>query len=388
MKHLIALVMLLAACVGVSAQTQGIARRVISNVSGGSGVPTVSVTRTNAPATGAASAQGVDVAISGSDDLIDFGGFRPARFTSTWTGTGSANHQTMFGVVSTTAHNGTGRIDTANGFNSGISNGGGGILQEPHNFYGQIMNSGGSIGQGSIYYADWAAFNTGAVSTYASLFEGKFRHISGTPNTLAAYGLYLHGWTKAGGSTVTTSAGIEIDSSIDIGTTAWAIHSTSASPSLLSGALSVSGTLSARNAANPSFSAGTAGTQALSVDSGPFVVIGTGLKFSNLADSGNAPTISSGFGTSPSVTTSNGTIAFTINVGTGGTATNGVIGLPTAANGWACSGDDLTTQSTTVFVLKQIASSTTTATIANYNTAGAQAAWVASDILSIQCRAR
>lgn len=113
-----------------------------------------------------------------------------------------------------------------------------------------------------------------------------------------------------------------------------------------------------------------------------------GLLFTNLADSATAPTISSGFGTSPSVPTNNGTVAFTINVGTGGTATNGVIGLPTATNGWVCWGADLTTQSTTVFFLKQIASSTTTATIANYNTAGAQAAWAASDMLSVSCRAR
>lgn len=98
-----------------------------------------------------------------------------------------------------------------------------------------------------------------------------------------------------------------------------------------------------------------------------------------------APTISSGFGTSPSIAKSNGTGAFTINVGTGGTATNGVIALPTITNAWKCTCNDITTQSTTVFMCKQKASSASSATIANYNTSGAEAAWVASDIVQVSC---
>lgn len=101
----------------------------------------------------------------------------------------------------------------------------------------------------------------------------------------------------------------------------------------------------------------------------------------NLLTSNAAPTISSGFGTSPSIASSNGTAAFTVNVGTGGTATSGVIGLPTAANGWVVHCDDLTTQSASVFITKQTASSTTTATVTQYNTSGVATAWVASDIL-------
>mgnify|MGYP001607028441 CR=1 FL=1 len=105
----------------------------------------------------------------------------------------------------------------------------------------------------------------------------------------------------------------------------------------------------------------------------------------NVAIASTAPTISSGFGTTPSVSANNGTIAFRINVGTGGSATNGVIGLPTATTGWNCFCADVTTQSATVHVCQVIASTTTTATIANFNTAGAQAAWVASDILAVSC---
>jgi hypothetical protein len=98
-----------------------------------------------------------------------------------------------------------------------------------------------------------------------------------------------------------------------------------------------------------------------------------------------SPTISSGFGTSAAVSAANGPAAFTLSVGTGGTATNGVIGLPAATTAWACQAQDLTTQSATVFLTRQIASTTTTATIANFNTAGTQAAWVASDSLQISC---
>jgi hypothetical protein len=97
------------------------------------------------------------------------------------------------------------------------------------------------------------------------------------------------------------------------------------------------------------------------------------------------PTISSGFGTSPSVTAYNGSAGFEVNVGTGGSASSGVVGLGTAKNGWNCSAIDITTQSTTVFQTKQTASSTTTTTFTNYNTAGAAAAWVASDKLRVQC---
>lgn len=94
-----------------------------------------------------------------------------------------------------------------------------------------------------------------------------------------------------------------------------------------------------------------------------------------------APTISSGFGTSPSIASNNGTAAFTVNVGTGGVATSGVIGLPAATTGWNVNCTDITTNSATVFITKQTASTTTTATIGNFNTSAAAAAWVASDIL-------
>jgi hypothetical protein len=88
-----------------------------------------------------------------------------------------------------------------------------------------------------------------------------------------------------------------------------------------------------------------------------------------------APTISSGFGTSPSILSSNGTASFRVNVGTGGTATSGVIGLPAASNGWNCFATDMTTN----VVTRMTASTTTTATFT------AASAWTASDILGVSC---
>ena len=104
-----------------------------------------------------------------------------------------------------------------------------------------------------------------------------------------------------------------------------------------------------------------------------------------LLSSTTAPVISSGFGTTPSIAAHNGTAAFRINVGTGGSASTGVIGLPTATTGWNCYAQNLSSNTASVFLTKQTASSTTAATIGNYDAAGAAAAWTASDILAVSC---
>ena len=112
------------------------------------------------------------------------------------------------------------------------------------------------------------------------------------------------------------------------------------------------------------------------------------LVFKAMAISATAPTISSGFGTGAAVMQSNGTATFLIGVGSGGTATSGVIGLPTANSGWNCSCQDITTQSSTVFSTKQTGTTTTSCTVANFNTSGVQAAWASTDQLSCTAMAR
>lgn len=108
------------------------------------------------------------------------------------------------------------------------------------------------------------------------------------------------------------------------------------------------------------------------------------LAMTSLLCSSAVPTVTSA-GTSPSVSDNNGTCSFTVNVGTGGTATTVVLGLPSAATGWTCHGSDITTQSTSVFLLKQTATTANSATLVNYNTAGAATAFVASDHLRLSC---
>ena len=112
---------------------------------------------------------------------------------------------------------------------------------------------------------------------------------------------------------------------------------------------------------------------------------GIGGTSGNVLLSQTAPTISSGFGIAPSIVASNGTTAFQVNVGTGGTATTGVVGLPTAANGWTCYATDVSSSAPGIFITKQVGSSATTATFGNYNTSAVLAPWAASDRLNISC---
>jgi len=104
----------------------------------------------------------------------------------------------------------------------------------------------------------------------------------------------------------------------------------------------------------------------------------------NILSSQTAPTISSGFGSSPSISKNNGTSSFSVNVGTGGAATSGVVSLPTAANAWACWAAD--TGTTPTGRTEQTGTSTATATFTNYSrTTGSALAWTASEIIQIGC---
>ncbi len=100
-----------------------------------------------------------------------------------------------------------------------------------------------------------------------------------------------------------------------------------------------------------------------------------------------APTISSGFGSSPTISIANGTASFRINVGTGAAASQGIVGLPTATTGWNCFVNDLTASAAHVaYNTVQLSSTTTTATVENQTkSTGAAVAWGASDIIELSC---
>lgn len=102
----------------------------------------------------------------------------------------------------------------------------------------------------------------------------------------------------------------------------------------------------------------------------------------------SAPSIASGFGTSPSISgTAN---SFVVTVGTGGSASLGVVTLPAAASAWHCEITNLTATLANragVWTV-QIATTTTSATIESQTiSTGAVVAWAAADNLYMNCMA-
>jgi pectate lyase-like protein len=102
-----------------------------------------------------------------------------------------------------------------------------------------------------------------------------------------------------------------------------------------------------------------------------------------------APTISSGFGTGASIASNNGTATFRLNVGTGGTASSGVIGLPTATNGWNCHFDYFAPGATAMQSRSVESGSTTTSvTVTNHLvSSGGETAWAPRQVLTAMCSA-
>ena len=103
---------------------------------------------------------------------------------------------------------------------------------------------------------------------------------------------------------------------------------------------------------------------------------------SNLVASTTLPTISSGFGTGPTIL-ANSTFCFKIVVGTGGAA-NGTITLPTAPNGWLAFAADVTSGST--LFLQLTGSTATSVTFTSYSvTTGSAANMSAGDVVLVNC---
>lgn len=100
-----------------------------------------------------------------------------------------------------------------------------------------------------------------------------------------------------------------------------------------------------------------------------------------------APSISSGFGTSASIASSNGTATFRVNTGTTG-ASSGVIGMPTAANGWNAHVQILNPSSGLLSdTMAVTATSTTSISLENFSALGLAANWPAGTIIMVQALA-
>ncbi|HWY33936.1 MAG TPA: hypothetical protein VNX68_04775 [Nitrosopumilaceae archaeon] len=101
------------------------------------------------------------------------------------------------------------------------------------------------------------------------------------------------------------------------------------------------------------------------------------ISLGNLTFSSTAPTVTSGFGTTPGTIVAGSTsTSFRILVGAGAATTTGVIGLPTAVNFWNC---DLWDMTTPLDVTRQTASTTSSVTFT------ATIGWTAGDTLIGRC---
>jgi len=103
--------------------------------------------------------------------------------------------------------------------------------------------------------------------------------------------------------------------------------------------------------------------------------------------SATAPTIAFGFGTSPSIAFNNGTAAFYVDVGSGGTASTGAINMNVAAlHYWSCAvtidNDDLGTGKKTI--MSSIGNQIISFTNVTIST-GAAAAWTGNDVFFVNC---
>lgn len=92
-----------------------------------------------------------------------------------------------------------------------------------------------------------------------------------------------------------------------------------------------------------------------------------------------APTATT-FCTSPSIPNNNGTMAFTVNVGTACATSVGTITLPAATTGWVVNCHNVTAPATNI--VEQTGGTTTTATVTNYvRTTGVAGSWTDSNVL-------
>lgn len=181
--------------------------------------------------------------------------------------------------------------------------------------------------------------------------------------------------------TSTTSHGLTI--SDDEVAKPWAINSTSKANSQITGGLNATPigqiTPAAGTFTTGAFTSGTFVT----VDAGTVKVRELKLNGSLLA-SATDPTIVSGFGESPAVNHSNGSASFTVLVSSTGGSSRGVIGMPKAKNGWACSAADVSAPDRSM--TQQTGSSPTSVTLTNYvRTTGIPGNWSQNDLIEVTC---
>ena len=207
----------------------------------------------------------------------------------------------------------------------------------------------------------------GALTTSGALTGGNFTFASGTSApgncTATGSGATLTSYCSSGGNSYFTLFGNKTDAANAVAVTSDNLN-----------------TLSTAGALIHSFRNNGAQKASVAFDGTIDTITGYNLN-AKLVFSVTAPTISSGFGTNPSVATNNGTVGFTVNVGTGGTASSGVIGMPTASSTWICDCKDIGAAAG-LTETRLSATSSTSCTVTNYTiSSGAAAAWASAEVL-------
>lgn len=203
----------------------------------------------------------------------------------------------------------------------------------------------------------------------------------------AAGGLNLVGDGSANGLTLDAASGTSM--TFNIGSTAVCSITASDKLSCMNFIVAGSGTTTGLFSGGTNIAEIEAGGTAVANFSSTVLALQTGIGLTTAGKiliSPTAPSTPSGCGSTATISASNGTAAFEVTMSGTGQTSACTVTMPTATNAWVCpSADDLTTQSTSVFLQKQSASSNTSITITNYSNLSVATAFVAGDVLAVQC---
>ena len=280
--------------------------------------------------------------------------------------TGNTNIFNVDGSANITANNGylRGNLGIGTVHSPIVGAGIGGVMTGGVTTYG--VRSSGQILSDVTTQANY--FSSLASTQAAAFTLSSLTHFSAAQGTFGA------------GSTVTTQYGFLATSTLTGATSNYGFYSAITSAA---GAWNfvAGGTANNAFAGNTKFGGTSAPVRTVDVTGSISASVSYGF-IGNILFSGIAPTIASGFGTTPAIVSSNGTATFNINVGTGGTATSGVITMPAATTGWnvvvrpagAPQADSRT---------EAVATSATSVTITNYSVStGAALAWPTGTVLA------
>lgn len=296
-------------------------------------VTPVAITKTGL--TGGLILGGLSSTITGTDASVGGIVYRAGSFSATNnTATNVGDHNITSGLYVTSLFSGSGRNDNLYGLELSTSNAPAGVgnVQDHYGVSAQTVNY-GINGQTHGVYSDVVQVGPGNDQNLStSVFQGQYRQLGSGGHALNVAGLRLSNWTK-GTSTVDTSYGIYLDSSIGIGTTKYAIRSDSSAPSVLMGTLTIAGNLATTGVGTtssvPKFFDGPNGIIGNSqiTDNGTTVAIANTLagKTVNIANAATG-TVNIGNGTGSIVNIATGGDGETVNIANFGNSSGVVIG--------------------------------------------------------------